>query len=132
MQRKRNTYSRYLVSTLLLCYAKSALQVPLFEVVHFIAHSKDFVNTDYTLHSYASHGENHFHLALDWMGEQNEDEEHDHAPVPDQETKKKIEIVDQASGQSFDSFLKNRSNFKIYFPYQSTFVEISSPPPQVV
>lgn len=128
MFNKLSTYRHLLFCMLLLSYAQSAFQTPLFEVLHFFAHATDLGTTE-RIHIYHSHGGDHHHHYLEMLKVDDDENEKDQ-PADQQPIKKKVELNDDPAVASSFGDRISIDNFKTSFPFQSICRKIPSPPPQ--
>lgn len=126
-----NTYRSLLFGLLIFSYVFSVFQKPIFETVHFIGHVPSLIFSQGKIHSFVSHAkELHSHENLAAFYTSIDENEEPPTPQNEQETKKKIEIVDQLSSICIWKILSAKKQFQINLPIQFVFKKIPIPPPQ--
>lgn len=123
---------RQLFATLLLCaYLVGSLSTPLFEGVHFLFHLGD----DTTLHSFQSHNIQHQHRilnSLDKLVTTSPTTDFPTESIGEKNFKKIVQQLEISTFLSLTDLFSNTSNYTTSFmAYQTPFIQLNSPPPEV-
>ncbi len=128
-----NTYRSFLFGLLIFSYVFSVLQKPIFETLHLACHLPDIIFSKEKIHSYDSHNyETHVHKNLTAFYDSSDEKEELPQSQNKQESKKKIEIIDEKYSSPYYSNFLAKKQFLINLPIQFVFIKIPSPPPQFV
>ena len=131
MAPKQSSLSHFFLGIILLAYGLNALQMPLLEVLHFMAHSPQIILGEYHQHSFGDHQVGHRHAYLLNIEESTEDD----SPTQSSPQEIKIKKLTEAlSSLPFIDFFSKNTNINFYFRsimIPSGFAEIPAPPPKV-
>lgn len=126
-----NTYRSFLFGLLIFSYVFSVFQKPIFETLHLICHIPGIIFSQEKIHSYDSHTQaTHTHQNLTAFYDSADEKGEMPQPQSEQETKKKIEILDIKSSSLVWNICFSKKQFQINLPLQFVFIKIPNPPPK--